>query len=114
MAVFVRLLLLGIFIAAGAFPGIIPAVLLPASIGSVRVLIGIAGFAAGGVAGWWLCEAVIHVVPAAVRWTVASLAARAPVSVQPYFRRTPDREWRRVLVLATMVCTVVALIVGVR
>jgi hypothetical protein len=108
---FVKFLLLIIFLTAGIVAGILMAAAVPAGIGSVRVLIGFVAFAAGGAAGWWLYEATMRVMRAAVRWSAASLDARAPVPVLPYLRRPPRPELRRILLIATTVFTVSALII---
>jgi hypothetical protein len=92
------------------FAGALPAALLPDWIGSVRVLIGIAGVALGIAGGTWLFAALTHIVADGLRWAVASLGAMAPAPPGRFFqRRGTSGKWAS-LATAGMILLVPALI----
>lgn len=87
MRVLAQLIVALTVIGLTAYLGALPAVALPDWIGSVRVLIGIAGAALGAAAGLWLCAAVAHVAADALRWAVTSAGAGGLAPPARFFRR---------------------------
>jgi hypothetical protein len=94
----------------GGLAGVLPAVLLPDWIGSVRMLIAIAGVALGVAGGIWLFAALTHVVADGVRWAAASLGAMTPAPPGRFFRRRRSSEKWADLATAGMIALVPALI----
>jgi hypothetical protein len=72
-------------VSGAAIAGTFPALALPGWIGSVRVLLGIAGAILGAAAGIWLCMAVCHLVLDALRWVAGSVRARAVAPARRFF-----------------------------
>jgi len=83
-----------VIVALGGLAGVIPAVLLPDWIGSVRVLIGIVGVALGAAGGIWVFAALTHGVTDGLRWAVASFGAMMPAPPKRFFhRRGTSEKW---------------------
>ena len=76
-----------VIVGLGGLVGVIPAVVLPDWIGSVRVLIGIVGVALGAAGGIWVFAALTHVVTDGLRWAVASFEAMVPAPPKRFFQR---------------------------
>ena len=99
-----------VIVGLGGLAGVIPAVLLPDWIGSVRVLIGIVGVALGAAGGIWVFAALTHVVTDGLRWAVASFEAMVPAPPQRFFRRRGNSDKWSGAVTAGMILLVPALI----
>lgn len=82
----VRRLAMILVSAGGIAAGVVVAVALPRSLGSVRVPIGIVLAILGVAGGIWLCTAVGHVVADGWRWAVVSRQAGRPVQPGQFFR----------------------------
>jgi Protein of unknown function (DUF3592) len=97
-------------LAAGAVAGAMLGAALPYWLGAVRILIGIAGAAAGAVAGPWLLTRIGRLGLGAIRWTAYSLRVRSPAPAAPFFPRRGPSSAMRKLRTAAMVAAVPALI----
>ncbi len=100
---------LGLAIISGAaIAGTFPARALPGWIGSVRVLLEIIGAVLGAAAGLWLCRAVYHLAPDALRWMAASARAQAVAPARRFFgqergeRREHSGNWSRAVTIGLM------------
>lgn len=103
-------LLIPTVLGLGIFAGTLPAVALPSAIGSVRVLIGIAGGVLGGVAGLWLLGHALAAAAGTIRWAVFSLRAHSPAPPARFFERDKRPGTARKLATAGMVLLVPALV----
>jgi hypothetical protein len=72
-------------VSAAAIAGIVAVLALPEWIGSVRVLLGIAGGVLGAAAGLWLAMAAYHLALDALRWVAASAQAKTVAPGRRFF-----------------------------
>jgi hypothetical protein len=107
-----RFVLLTVFCTAGVIAGLALAGSLPASSGSVVVLAGILGAAAGAIAGWWLTGTAERMVRVAVLWCAASVALRAPAPAPPFFGRARGDGVRTKRIVAMMLAVPVLIFWG--
>jgi hypothetical protein len=93
--------------AAGLGAAVALALQLPASAGSVRSLLVVAGGAAGAAGGLWLFTAGVRTGRAAVRWAAASRQLRSVAPWSPFYLRA-DQHRREQARTAAMVAAVAA------
>jgi hypothetical protein len=105
LAAVARFLLLEVCLCLGIAGVMVPVLAVPSSVGAVKWLLGLAGVAAGAVAGVWLYAAA----KAGVRWPVRRLSAGA-AAWAPLFRRPWPRDYDKFLVTLVMLAAVPALI----
>jgi hypothetical protein len=90
--------------------GALLGVALPDWFGAVRILIGIAGAAAGATGATWLLIRGSRLALGAIRWTAYSLKVRSPAPAAPFFPRREPAAAARKLRVAAMVLAMPALI----